>query len=217
MVMHMRATDRTRHLLACLGDASRFRIVVRLAAGPRCVTEIAAQVGLSQSCTTRHLQALRREGLARSARLGKRVVYRLRDDDPEARQLLAWAMSERGRAARRPARTPERRAASAGPRPAGDRRPPRSRAVEAPGRRDRGGPPAIAPRRSASEGGRTPKASEASRPGGPGAAPVGDASPGARAPHDPPGPPAAPEPAPDVADPASAPARQFTELEDYLL
>jgi ArsR family transcriptional regulator len=92
--MHFHAMNqhesRSRHILACLGDASRFRIVLSLLERERCVTELAGEVGLSQSCTTRHLQYLEREGLVRGARQGKRVVFRLRSDQARVRELLAW-------------------------------------------------------------------------------------------------------------------------------
>ncbi|TMQ54655.1 MAG: winged helix-turn-helix transcriptional regulator, partial [Candidatus Eisenbacteria bacterium] len=93
-VMHAYAMDRraarSRNILACLGDSSRFRIALLLLEGERCVTELALAVGLSQSCTTRHLQYLEREGLVRGARQGKRVVFRLRSDRARVRELLAW-------------------------------------------------------------------------------------------------------------------------------
>ena len=81
---------RSRHLLACLGDPSRFRIVLSLLEADRCVTELAGEVGLSQSCTTRHLQFLEREGIVRGDRQGKRVMFRLRSDRPRVQELLAW-------------------------------------------------------------------------------------------------------------------------------
>ena len=65
----------TRRVLACLGDESRFRVMLELVRGDRCVTDLAGRVGLSQSCTTRHLQTLEREGLVRGARSGKRVFF----------------------------------------------------------------------------------------------------------------------------------------------
>jgi DNA-binding transcriptional ArsR family regulator len=92
--MHCDAMDareaNSRDILACLGHPSRFRLVLSLLEGERCVTELAGQVGLSQSCTTRHLQYLEREGLARGVRQGKRVVFQLRSDRARVRDLLAW-------------------------------------------------------------------------------------------------------------------------------
>ena len=93
--MHGYAMNRddlaTRDLLACMGDASRFRLVKALADGPRCVTELALAVGLSQSCTTRHLQSLERGRLLLRVREGKRVIYRLSPEEP-ASSLVAWAL-----------------------------------------------------------------------------------------------------------------------------
>ncbi len=83
--------DRTRTLLSCLGVASRFRLVGALSAGERCVGDLALAVGLSQSCTTRHLQALERAGVVRSRREGRRVFFQLRTDRG-LDGLLRWAL-----------------------------------------------------------------------------------------------------------------------------
>src|SRR5262245_52080619 len=82
----------SQQVLACLGDRSRFRMVVALAEGDRCVTEIARAVQLSQSCTTRHLQVLLRHSIVSRIRQGKRVCFRLCDDDPAMASLLEWAL-----------------------------------------------------------------------------------------------------------------------------
>lgn len=86
----------TRTLMACLGDPSRFRLVQALIDGARCVTDLAAEVGLSQSCTTRHLQALERRNVVRGTRDGKRVLFRIRDDRPDLMPLIGWAMEVHG-------------------------------------------------------------------------------------------------------------------------
>jgi len=54
------------------------------------VTDIAREIRLSQSCTTRHLQALQRDGVVARRREGKRVIYRLNVDEPHLRTLFAW-------------------------------------------------------------------------------------------------------------------------------
>jgi len=82
-----------QQFLACISDPSRFRLLARLAAGERCVTDLALDVGLSQSCTTRHLQALQRQGAVRGVRQGKRVVFRLCSDRPGLQPVLFWALS----------------------------------------------------------------------------------------------------------------------------
>jgi DNA-binding transcriptional ArsR family regulator len=83
-------------VLACLGVASRFRLVMALAVADRCVGELARVVGLSQSCTTRHLQALERVGLVKGSREGRRVRFRLRAEAPGLSELLDWVLSESG-------------------------------------------------------------------------------------------------------------------------
>jgi DNA-binding transcriptional ArsR family regulator len=96
----MNETDRhetdTHPVLACLGVASRFRLVRALAVADRCVGELAEVVGLSQSCTTRHLQALERVGLVKGQREGRRVRFRLRAEAPGLNELLGWALSGLG-------------------------------------------------------------------------------------------------------------------------
>lgn len=88
----MHSDDRIQRLLACLGDPSRFRVLAVLAEGDHCVTEIARRVGLSQSCTTRHLQVLLREDVVVRTRVGKRVLFRIADNDPRVTGILEWAL-----------------------------------------------------------------------------------------------------------------------------
>ena len=71
--------------VACLGPISRFHLALELLARARCVSELAVAVGLSQSCTTRHLQCMQRVGLVSRQRAGKRVMFALA---PEATGLL---------------------------------------------------------------------------------------------------------------------------------
>jgi DNA-binding transcriptional ArsR family regulator len=68
---------RAQCVLACLAVPSRFRLVKAIAEANRCVGELAISVGLSQSCTTRHLQTLERAGLVRGHRDGRRVRFTL--------------------------------------------------------------------------------------------------------------------------------------------
>ncbi len=121
----------TRRLLACLGDPSRFKLVGVLAAGGRCVGELAHMVGLSQSCTTRHLQALQRAGLVQGRREGRRVRFELRSGAPGLRELLDWALPPRGPEA---ADTPSPRAEAEGRRGQQSRVQPAGRAAGDPER-----------------------------------------------------------------------------------
>jgi DNA-binding transcriptional ArsR family regulator len=80
--------DRTQSMLACLAVPSRFRLVRAIAEADRCVGELAISVGLSQSCTTRHLQALERAGLIEGRRDGKRVRFAISAESGETERVL---------------------------------------------------------------------------------------------------------------------------------
>ncbi len=94
--MHICAMDHpVQRLFAAIGDPSRFKVLSILVEGDYCVSEIAERVGLSQSCTTRHLQVLQREGIATRTRSGKKVIFRLAEGSPEMTRLLEWALIKR--------------------------------------------------------------------------------------------------------------------------
>jgi DNA-binding transcriptional ArsR family regulator len=121
-------------VLACLGVASRFRLVRALAVADRCVGELAEVVGLSQSCTTRHLQALERVGLVKGQREGRRVRFRLRAEAPGLNELLGWALSGLGPEAMTAVNGPDRDQAAASPLPIkADRRTRPTDAMRSPG------------------------------------------------------------------------------------
>ena len=95
-----------RDLMACVGEASRFHLVQLLSEGARCVTDLARAAGLSQSCTTRHLQVLQRSRVVSRTRAGKRVMYELSPDEPGLAPLLAWVQAEAAAGPERRARIP---------------------------------------------------------------------------------------------------------------
>jgi len=76
--------------LAVLAAPRRFDLLVLMLLGERrSVSQLAEAVKLSQSCTTRHLQALARAGLVKGEREGKRVVFRIAPRDQAASAVLA--------------------------------------------------------------------------------------------------------------------------------
>lgn len=87
----MKSSERIQQILSCLGEPSRFRMLRALKGGDLCVGDIAQRVGLSQSCATRHLQALQRAGLVVGLRSGKRVVFRIRAEESVVSALVDWA------------------------------------------------------------------------------------------------------------------------------
>lgn len=72
-------------LFAALGDATRLRLVMDLAAsrdGPRSITALSADARVTRQAITKHLGVLSRAGLVRSTRKGRERVW-----DLEARRL----------------------------------------------------------------------------------------------------------------------------------
>jgi DNA-binding transcriptional ArsR family regulator len=88
--MDSRDAERLHEVLAVLAPPRRFGLLLLLLSGvDRSVCQLASAVGLSQSCTTRHLQALERAGLVRGTRDGKRVVFRTAPRGAAAAGVLA--------------------------------------------------------------------------------------------------------------------------------
>lgn len=64
-------------LFRALANPVRVEIVEALREGPRCVCELVPKLGVEQPAVSKHLAALRSEGLIASEKDGQRVVYRL--------------------------------------------------------------------------------------------------------------------------------------------
>ena len=79
--------DKQLRLLKCVADDTRLQILVILKNGERCVCEIMKNLNKEQSLISHHLQALRRCGLIKRRREGKKIMYRL--TDPSILKLLA--------------------------------------------------------------------------------------------------------------------------------
>ena len=72
-----------------LGHSHRLELLEHLGQGERSVEDLAARTGLSVANTSRHLQLLRRAALVEGRREGKRVFYRLSDEDAVVSLLQA--------------------------------------------------------------------------------------------------------------------------------
>lgn len=72
------------HLLAqqctALADPSRILILYTLTNGPRNVSDLAEEVGLSQPSVSRHLKVLRESSLTHSQREGHSMIYQIADE-----------------------------------------------------------------------------------------------------------------------------------------
>ena len=66
-------------LLKCVADETRFKILLTLKSGERCVCEITKELKAEQSLISHHLQALRKCGFVKSVREGKNIRYKLAD------------------------------------------------------------------------------------------------------------------------------------------
>ena len=78
--------DLTAKLFRGFADASRLAILLALRDGERCVSELVAATGLTQSNVSGHLTCLRDCGLVVSRQAGRFVYYRLAD--PAVEQAL---------------------------------------------------------------------------------------------------------------------------------
>ncbi len=68
---------------SAMGDASRATILVHLSRGERCVSDLAAELGISESAVSQHLRLLRTLRLVRPRRQGRHVYYSLDDHHVE--------------------------------------------------------------------------------------------------------------------------------------
>jgi len=83
--------SRLEAIFRALADANRLRILGLLLHGERCVCEIQASLGLTQSNVSRHLSYLKHSGLVSDERRGPRVFYRLSEQArAEAGALLEF-------------------------------------------------------------------------------------------------------------------------------
>ena len=62
-----------------LGDPTRIRLIAAMAAAERCVGDLAALVGMSESAVSHQLRMLRAARLVRTRRAGRQVFYTLDD------------------------------------------------------------------------------------------------------------------------------------------
>lgn len=79
----------TARFFRVLGDPTRIRIISLLASGPKNVSEIVEQIGLSQARISTHLACLRWCEFVEAKKIGRQVEYSL--NDPSIEQLLTLA------------------------------------------------------------------------------------------------------------------------------
>ena len=85
-------------IFSAMGDPTRLRLLEALALKQRCVCDLAAASGVSQSAVSHQLRLLRDRGLVTFTRDGNRAIYRLADD--HVRELLAQGLAHADEALR---------------------------------------------------------------------------------------------------------------------
>ena len=81
----------TSGLFTALGDPTRLRLMTALATHQLCVCDLAASLGMTQSAVSHQLRVLRRHGLVKAEREGRRVYYQL--DDEHVATLIGQALA----------------------------------------------------------------------------------------------------------------------------
>ena len=92
--MSSRTLESAVSIFSAMGDPTRLRLLEALAAGERCVCDLAADSGVSQSAVSHQLRLLRDRGLVTFTREGNRAVYRLADDHVRALLVQGFAHAE---------------------------------------------------------------------------------------------------------------------------
>ena len=87
--------ERAAHFLRAAADGPRLTLLIQLAHGERCVTDLAAE-GERLSTVSQRLKVLREAGLVTRRRDGKRMLYRVADDHVRelVRSVLEHALED---------------------------------------------------------------------------------------------------------------------------
>jgi DNA-binding transcriptional ArsR family regulator len=94
--LHEEITRLHADMCSALADPNRILLLYALAAQPSCVSDLAAQVGISQPAASRHLKILRESGLVSTVRQGPSVEYSLTDHRLiEALNMLRTVLRDR--------------------------------------------------------------------------------------------------------------------------
>lgn len=84
------AYERAAGFFRAAGDLARLKLLVRLAEGELCVTELAQAANVTLPTVSQQLRLLRAEGLVKRRRVAKHVYYALADG--HIRELLRSAL-----------------------------------------------------------------------------------------------------------------------------
>lgn len=99
------AFERAAALFRAVGDLARLRLLHRLDAGERCVTELADASDTKLSTLSQQLRVLHGERIVKRRREGKHIFYSLADD--HVRELIRAALEHAGEPAAVVASSPQ--------------------------------------------------------------------------------------------------------------
>ncbi len=86
-----RALENAASIFRALGDPARLRLLTVLMVGPRCVTQLAAELADNLPAVSQRLKLLKSERIVSSRRQGKHIFYSL--DDEHISQLISTGLS----------------------------------------------------------------------------------------------------------------------------
>jgi len=82
-------TKRLQSVFSALGDESRYKIIRLLGQTEQlCVSEVAAEVGISVAGVSQHMRVLERAGLVRPRRNGQKMCYQISADSPSINRII---------------------------------------------------------------------------------------------------------------------------------
>ncbi len=96
MRLEAREAERVAEVMSGLATPARVLILARLLEAPATVSELVADLDMSQALVSNHLRILRHLDLAVGDRQGRNVVYRLQDEHVRAmvEQILSHMSHE---------------------------------------------------------------------------------------------------------------------------
>ncbi len=83
------AEERLVYAMQLLGDKTRFKIFkLLMTKKDMCVTEIAAELGITLSAVSQHFRSFEMIGLVDKERIGQKICYMLKNDDLLVKELV---------------------------------------------------------------------------------------------------------------------------------
>ena len=83
------AEERLVYAMQLLGDKTRFKIFkLLMTKKDMCVTEIAAELGISPSAVSQHFRSFELVGFVNKERVGQKICYILKHDNPLVDDLV---------------------------------------------------------------------------------------------------------------------------------